>query len=825
MTLWTFLKAEKAKVIVMAIKDRKRVPLLTGELILRTSPAGPRPHKFRVVKDDKEELRQPEEFIELLRISERILIDIESEKRSEAAVRELLDDFHLESEDVHVCRFCLLKKQFNFINKKSIKYHHELICEDCAKEELEMALRNAHRYIGDEAADRILQIMLTTRDLDRTIGMLSPEELDLEYTRFDTIEQQTHANKIKIKDVPLSKKLKDILLQKSDTFLPVQSLSIEKGLLERRNQLVTSVTATGKTLIGEIAGIENILHGHGKMLYLVPLVALANQKYDQFNKRYSGIGLNTSIRVGSSKIRTSKTKKMKRGLDADIIVGTYEGLDVILRTGDADLLGQIGTVVIDEVHMIEDSERGHRLDGVIGRLKYVASGAQFIYLSATVAKPKLLAKRLNTELVEYEYRPVPIERHLLFCPESSKIRLMTKLAKDEYAKVSSKGHRGQTIIFTNSRRNCHSIAQAISIPASPYHAGLSMEERKKIERRFEKGDIPVVVTTAALAAGVDFPASQVIFESLAMGIEWLNMQEFLQMLGRAGRPDFHDRGIVVLLATPQKHYTSEQTGTEEEVAIRLLNGEMEHTDVKYGEEEQIEEILATAAVTTSKRDLETIHRNMLADFAFSSLLAKLKKKKFITIKDDSIALTKFGSIAAGHFLSISKAFLIRDAVLSDHRAIEIVTNLEFFEAVYFKYAAQISTALKINMPSRVFQGASMDIVMEGENLSKLETKMQDQILDFAADFLTCGCKDSPFCGCPEHLFSEKIINMRMDGYDPIQIVRQLEDKYGITAYPGDLLGYLDDTIRNLDAVERIAAVYSKKDIAHSAKDLKKLIEG
>ncbi len=216
---------------------------------------------------------------------------------------------------------------------------------------------------------------------------------------------------------------------------------------------------------------------------------------------------------------------------------------------------------------------------------------------------------------------------------------------------------------------------------------------------------------------------------------------------------------------------------------------------------------------------------MLADFEFNSLLAKLKKKKFITIKDDSIALTKFGSIAAGHFLSISKAFLIRDAVLSDHRPIEIVTNLEFFEAVYFKYAAQISTALKINMPSRVFQGASMDIVMEGENLSKLETKMQDQILDFAADFLTCGCKDSPFCGCPEHLFSEKIINMRMDGYDPIQIVRQLEDKYGITAYPGDLLGYLDDTIRNLDAVERIAAVYSKKDIVHSAKDLKKLIEG
>ncbi|NYT19059.1 MAG: DEAD/DEAH box helicase, partial [Methanosarcinales archaeon] len=671
----------------------------------------------------------------------------------------------------------------------------------------------------------IQQIMLTTRDLDRTIGMLSPEDLDLEYTRFDTIEAQTQLRQIRIKDIPLSKKFKQILLKKSDTLLPVQSLSVEKGLLKRKNQLVTSVTATGKTLIGEIAGIENIIRGHGKMLYLVPLVALANQKYDQFNKRYSELGIKTSIRVGSSKIRTSKTKSMRRTLDSDIIVATYEGLDYILRSNDSDLLGQIGTVVIDEVHMIEDSERGHRVDGLIGRLKYVASGAQFIYLSATVAKPKLLAQKLNAELVEYEYRPVPIERHLLFCPESNKIRLISKLVRDEYAKTSSKGHKGQTIIFTNSRRNCHRIAQALPISAAPYHAGLSLQERKKVERRFEKGELPVVVTTAALAAGVDFPASQVIFESLSMGIEWLTMQEFLQMLGRAGRPDFHDRGVVVVLATPQKSYTSEQNGTEEEIAIKLLNGEMEHTDVEYGEEEQMEEILATAAVTSSKRDLEAIHKGMLANYSLKALLSRLQKKNFLNIKGDTVTLTKFGSIAAGHFLSVSKAFLIRDAVLSERRPVEIITNLEFFEAVYFKYAAQISTALKINMPSRVFQGASMDIVLEGENLSRLEMKMQDQILSFATDFLTCGCKESPYCGCPERLFSEKIIDLRVDGYDPIQIVNYLEDKYGITAYPGDLLGYLDDAIRNLDAVEKIAKAYSKKDLANSARHLKKLIVG
>lgn len=111
---------------------------------------------------------------------------------------------------------------------------------------------------------------------------------------------------------------------------------------------------------------------------------------------------------------------MRTTLKSDLIVGTYEGIDYLLRSGKADLLGQIGTVVIDEVHMIEDQERGHRIDGLISRLKYISPDSQFIYLSATVADPALLGKKLNCEIVEYEYRPVPIERHLVYCQEHQK---------------------------------------------------------------------------------------------------------------------------------------------------------------------------------------------------------------------------------------------------------------------------------------------------------------------------------------------------------------------------------------------------------------------
>jgi helicase len=825
MTLWILASPERSKIIILPIRDKKKVPLFVGELILRHTDAGPRPHKFKVKSDGKGEYRPPSEFIDLLRIADRIMIAKGGDEKQTSEFAGMLQGFQLSADVVNACRFCLLKDRFNFLNRRSIRYHRDKICEECARDELYRMLKSSQVNYADEACQRFEEIMLKTKDLDRTMAMVSPEDLDRELTRFDSIAANTEIPKGKIKDLPVHKSFKKILLAKSETLLPVQSLSVENGLFKGQNQLVTSVTATGKTLIAELAGIENILRKKGRMLYLVPLVALANQKYDQFTKRYSPIGLKTSIRVGSARIKTAKNASMKRTLDSDIIVGTYEGLDYLLRTGSADLLGKIGTVVIDEVHTIEDSERGHRLDGVIGRLKYVAPGAQFIYLSATVAKPKLRAKQFGARLVEYEYRPVPIERHLILCPEYSKNKVMARLVREEFATISSKGHKGQTIIFTNSRRNCHRIAEALPISAAPYHAGLTSQERKKTEIAFLKGRLPVVVTTAALAAGVDFPASQVIFESLAMGIEWLTMQDFLQMLGRAGRPDYHDRGEVVLLAVPNKKYSGDKGDTEDAVALKLLKGEMEHTKVEYGEDEQLEETLASVAVTSSKKDLEKIHSSMLADFNVNYLLGKLAKNKFIHKKGDLVSLTKFGKIAAGHFLSVSKAFLIRDSVLVEQDPIVTVSNLEFFDSVYYKYANRISSALNVNLPSRVFQGASLDILFEGENMDKLDITLRDQLFEFAADFLTCNCRDSPYCGCAERKFSEKIISIRAEGYEPEGIVKKLEHLYGVTAYPGDVLGYLDNVVRNLEAVEMIARAYSKRDIAAKARNLRKLVEG
>ncbi|MCL2863117.1 MAG: DUF5814 domain-containing protein [Methanimicrococcus sp.] len=828
--LWILFAWKGKSFTVMAIADKKREPLWTGELELKQNTAGFRPHKVRVVKREgkvlsDEEYYPTKDFTELMKKANRIMTARDTPVIKTEELTCMFKAYQLKNDTVDICRHCLLQRRFNFINKSSVKYGKETICPDCAKDELKKALRNSKQHMGDSTVEFFERVLDRTKDFDKTISMLNADRLDESTTKYDTIVSSDNERKMPVKSLRIHKRLKDLLLKKSKDLMPVQTLAVEAGLLEKKNLMIVSATATGKTLIGEIGGVENILSNRGKMLYLVPLVALANQKYDQFTTRYNEIGLRTSIRIGAEMIKTKETSFMKKTMDADIIVGTYEGIDHLLRLGETDSLGKVGTVVIDEVHMLTDAERGHRLDGLIARMRYTAPDAQFIYLSATVGNPKYFADKLGAELVLYEHRPVPIERHLLFVQEHEKVRLMTRLIEDEYNMKSSKGHRGQTIIFTNSRANSQNISNALPMPSAYYHAGLNQHERRRVETKFGRGEIPAVVTTAALAAGVDFPASQVIFESLAMGIDWLTVQDFLQMSGRAGRPDYHDRGIVILMPVPGKSYSAGTKETEEDVAISLLKGTMTAENFDYGEEEQLEELLASISVTSSKSDLMKILSLMFGAVNENIMLLKLQKYKFAEVKGKEITQTEIGKIASAHFLSVSKTFMITDSIKANISALRIVTNLEFFAGAVFKYAEQISKELRMNLPARVFQGAFLDIMFDGTVLREVSPKYQKLLLNFATDMFVCSCKESPYCGCAERKFSEKILLYRMKGHEPVQIIRELESEYGITAYVGDVFSYLEDAVRNLEAVELIAKTMKKNGLAEEAKELRLKIRG
>jgi len=336
-------------------------------------------------------------------------------------------------------------------------------------------------------------------------------------------------------------------------------------------------------------------------------------------------------------------------------------------------------VVIDEVQMLTDPDRGHRLDGLIARLKYLYPGAQFLYLSATIGVPKVLAKKLGATLVRYDDRPVPLERYLLFLENKQKIPTIKRLCTQEYSRVSSKGFHGQSIVFTNSRARTHVIADALGPGYAAYHAGLTSQEKREIEAKFLSGKIKAVVTTAALGAGVDFPASQVIFDSLAMGISWLSVQEFGQMSGRAGRPDFHDLGKVVVLAEPGASYSRTSGITEEEVAMKLLRGEMEEVAPDHDLEQSSEEYVANAVVCRGKlADLEEINASMVG--TMEPVLDVLVDKGLVKREDGRVALSPLARVMAEHFIGVERLLEVRELARKMEDPLDIVAELACADA-------------------------------------------------------------------------------------------------------------------------------------------------
>jgi superfamily II helicase len=147
------------------------------------------------------------------------------------------------------------------------------------------------------------------------------------------------------------------------------------------------------------------------------------------------------------------------------------------------------------------------------------------------------------------------------------------------------------------------------------------------------------------------------------------------------------------------------------------------------------------------------------------------------------------------------------------------------DKIYVKNHRQLSSQLETNIPKGAFKGATLDLLFQGENLAKLDDVTQEKVLDFAEDFLDCDCDDNPYCGHPERKFIRYLLELRAEGHGPDAIVDIMSDEYMVYAYEGDVLSFLDDGVRTLEAVEELARVDGHDETADEAKELKDALAG
>ena len=134
-----FLHEARSDYTVVANRDGNRV--LRGRLELKETSAGPRPGKFRVIRDGEDHPRQPDEFVDLARAAGRIRISEQTSPENRKRLEEMLDGYQLEAMAVRTCRRCANDGRYGPITSDgAIEHNGELICRDCARRELEREL-------------------------------------------------------------------------------------------------------------------------------------------------------------------------------------------------------------------------------------------------------------------------------------------------------------------------------------------------------------------------------------------------------------------------------------------------------------------------------------------------------------------------------------------------------------------------------------------------------------------------------------------------------------------------------------------------------------
>ena len=202
-----------------------------------------------------------------------------------------------------------------------------------------------------------------------------------------------------IQELPLPKFFTEYYT-KFPNLTPIQEKAVEADLLKDKSLLICAPTASGKTLVATMA-IANTL-GKGKAIYLVPLKALANEKYNE----YKALLENTEYKV----VQSTGDIDSDSGYLAnyDLLILTTEKLDSLLRH-KVSWINEVRTVIVDEIHLLNDPTRGPTLEIILTLLKNFIK-PQIVGLSATIGNPEELAKWLEADLVQDDWRPVELKK-------------------------------------------------------------------------------------------------------------------------------------------------------------------------------------------------------------------------------------------------------------------------------------------------------------------------------------------------------------------------------------------------------------------------------
>lgn len=386
-------------------------------------------------------------------------------------------------------------------------------------------------------------------------------------------------------------------------FNPIQTQIFHILYHSDNNVLLGAPTGSGKTIAAELAMLRLFnTQPDMKVIYIAPLKAIVRERMNDWRKHLvSQLGKQMVEMTGDY------TPDLMALLSADIIISTPEKWDGISRNWHSrSYVTKVGLVILDEIHLL-GADRGPILEVIVSRMRYISSqterAVRFVGLSTALANASDLADWLGVgEIGLFNFkpsvRPVPLEVHIQGYPGKYYCPRMNSMNKPAYAAICTHSPTKPVIIFVSSRRQTRLTAlDLIQFAASDehprqfltmteevlqmvlsqvtdqnlrhtlqfgiglHHAGLNERDRSLVEELFANNKIQVLVCTSTLAWGVNLPAHLVIikgteyYDGKAKRYADFPITDILQMMGRAGRPQYDQHGkAVILVHEPKKSF-------------------------------------------------------------------------------------------------------------------------------------------------------------------------------------------------------------------------------------------------------------------------------
>jgi ATP-dependent DNA helicase len=401
-----------------------------------------------------------------------------------------------------------------------------------------------------------------------------------------------------------------------ESLTEIQELALSGGVADGQNMIVCAPTSSGKTVLGEVAVLCGLRAGR-KGIYLVSHKALADQKYDDFRKRF---GEDAQSPLGSVGLSTGDREE--GDYEPALLVVTYEKALGLALSGQLELREVV--VVADELQILGDLARGPNIEAFCAVLRQ-RGVSQFVALTATVENPDDLAGWLNSKLTISRKRDIPLHQEIWFQGKAYRVTFGQNEGQelngssnlpsdplDAVDRLTALG-RGPLLVFTETRREAIqlagtyskkrrraadgiAIAEQLDLFSEPteasqqlrenaerkvaFHtADLTPQERQVIEQGFVSSKFEVCFATSTLAAGVNFPFKSVLFPKLTYQYgtragTMIPRGEYRNMSGRAGRLSMHEDGYSILLprnAIELRHANQLVLPENDAVVSQLLN--------------------------------------------------------------------------------------------------------------------------------------------------------------------------------------------------------------------------------------------------------------